>query len=497
MKYFNSLTGRIEETEDKQYSPIFIDRAMTNDPQPVYTMADQQKINMQNAKDFELSGWQNGQIGSMGQQSLKMPTQGFEQYEQQPQADGQSINQGIGQSELVGASGLLQKEPGVLPSQIASAMGAGGFGTMMSGLKNEMLAGQQEAKLKGEYYKELQDNALKVDAEYKERMAQMQAKTNELMNNITQTQAEISKQAEINPNRWWQSKSSGEQVGAAIAVALGGIGAAMQGTNKNLALERIDQAIERDIMAQESGIRAKKDSLAAQGSLLGLYNQQIGNMDAAKALAKADLYKIAELKLNQQFNGLNGPAQQRAKAQYQQALGQLQVQQQAYTQKAMTTYLEKAQNQQILEGKPIRNPLALPEDKQKNVVKVGNEYFLATGNQAKTTLEEKLPAIMSYQQKGREVLNLIGQGGTKTLNRDEIAKIRTTLADMATSYSRMKGLGSYDDGTARLVESIQGDPTSLFSLSSTDKAKIQRAIEATEIDKQNLLKQNVFGYKGF
>jgi len=509
MKYFNSLTNQIEEVPDRIQSeePIFnMPSALKGgEPTPMYTIKENMLRPKLNNNDVELGMYERGPaIDAFGniipqQKPLVMPTQGFDEQSQQvqTQADGQTVNQNVDRSQLVGQSPTFyQNATQVMPSQLARSMGGSGFGTFAQGIKNEMLAGQDQAKMQADYYKGLEQNALKIDNDYKNQIAQMEQKKNEQIQKIENATAEIQKQAEINPNRFFQNLSTGQKIQAGIAVALSGLGAALQGSNRNMALERIDDAINKDIMAQETGLKAKKDSLAASQSLLGTYSNQLGDVNAAKDLAKRDMYKIAEIKLQQQFNGLNGPVQTKLMGQYQQQLGQLQLKQQEYNQAAMSKLVSQVQTQQVLSGQGVQNPFSLPEEMRKNLVKVGDKYMVATSGGTQKDIEEKLPAMNNVQDKARQVLNLIESGGTKTLNREKMATIGTIMGDMGTSYSRMKGLGSYDEGTAKLITKIQGDPTSITSLPSSDKAKLKSLINLVETDKQNLLKQGTIGYKG-
>lgn len=58
----------------------------------------------------------------------------------------------------------------------------------------------------------------------------------------------------IDPNRFWANKSTGSKISAAIGVLLSGIGAGLQGTTKNMAMEVIDKQINNDIEAQKAEI---------------------------------------------------------------------------------------------------------------------------------------------------------------------------------------------------------------------------------------------------
>jgi hypothetical protein len=93
------------------------------------------------------------------------------------------------------------------------------------------------------------------------------------------------KNAKIDPNHFWQDKSTGQKIMAVVGMALGAGGAAATGS-PNFALQTIQGAVDRDIDAQ-------KANLGKLQSLYGYHIQQ-GNDDlAANRLARADALDIA------------------------------------------------------------------------------------------------------------------------------------------------------------------------------------------------------------
>ena len=60
------------------------------------------------------------------------------------------------------------------------------------------------------------------------------------------------------PDRFWKERGTGARIAAGIAVALGAFGSALTGS-RNTAFDLINQAIERDLDAQEADYRVKRD----------------------------------------------------------------------------------------------------------------------------------------------------------------------------------------------------------------------------------------------
>lgn len=95
----------------------------------------------------------------------------------------------------------------------------------------------------------------------------------------------------INPDQYWQNKSTPQKIMASIAMLISGAGAGVSG-KENLAIKTIDKAIEDDINAQK----------ASQDKNLNLYklNQNAMKNDMEATLAtKNQMYTALKYKINQ------------------------------------------------------------------------------------------------------------------------------------------------------------------------------------------------------
>lgn len=91
-------------------------------------------------------------------------------------------------------------------------------------------------------------------------------------------------------------RSTGQKIGGSIAMALGGIGDALQrmGGVQNVAShvqEIIDASIDRDLEEQMQALDSKKDAARAKWSEYGLAREQVGDAETAKQMALAALDK--------------------------------------------------------------------------------------------------------------------------------------------------------------------------------------------------------------
>jgi len=101
--------------------------------------------------------------------------------------------------------------------------------------------------------------------------------------------------ARLDPSRWFRDQGAGGTIGAAIAIALGGLGQALGGTDRNLALEEINHAIDRDMEAQQSEIDAGRAAADLAGNALSITRQEYGDRDAAREAARAAMLRQVAL----------------------------------------------------------------------------------------------------------------------------------------------------------------------------------------------------------
>lgn len=108
--------------------------------------------------------------------------------------------------------------------------------------------------------------------------------------------------SQVDPNRYWNSKSTGSKILSAIGLALSGLGAGANG--KNLALDHIQKSIDNDIDAQKNDM-SKKATLwkmnrermtSDEQATLATQNQYLTGVQAKIAMAGAQTQN-AEAKL--------------------------------------------------------------------------------------------------------------------------------------------------------------------------------------------------------
>jgi hypothetical protein len=120
------------------------------------------------------------------------------------------------------------------------------------------------------------------------------------MNKIRGAMQEL-EAAPIDPGRLFKhpdgSRDYAKTIGAAISIALSGLGEALQGRGGNPALAIIERGIERDIQTQKDWLSRKRAGVGLQMNMLGQMRQQFANERQAETATRLLMLKSFDLKL--------------------------------------------------------------------------------------------------------------------------------------------------------------------------------------------------------
>lgn len=167
---------------------------------------------------------------------------------------------------------------------------------------NENLAKQQATN-----YGALAENAKNIGTEVQKINAHFDPIETKLRQTNDTLFTEV-QNAKVNPNRYFSEMSTGNKILAAISVGLAGLGQGLQGPGaKNMAMEVINKAIDRDVEAQRLEL-GKKQTLFSENL------RQLGDIHAAKAATTAQLLTIAQSKA-QMISAQSGSAETQARMQ--------------------------------------------------------------------------------------------------------------------------------------------------------------------------------------
>lgn len=155
----------------------------------------------------------------------------------------------------------------------------------VGGVYAEASAQQKQNLLMAEQYKKDQEEQQKYFATQQEKMNQYQQQYDQMSKSVAS--------GEIDPSHYWHEKSTGQKIGLAISMILGGIGAGLS-HGPNQAMEVINKNIENDIESQKQNLGNKRSllsqNLQAQGNLLAATNATRLQMSA---MAQGRLLQLA------------------------------------------------------------------------------------------------------------------------------------------------------------------------------------------------------------
>lgn len=102
----------------------------------------------------------------------------------------------------------------------------------------------------------------------------------------------------IDPDHFWQNSSTGQKVGLGISLFLGAFGGAQNG-GENKVVGIINDAINRDIKAQQINISNAQSGVNAKANVLSHMRAQFGDERAAEAAAKVAALDKVDMQLKQ------------------------------------------------------------------------------------------------------------------------------------------------------------------------------------------------------
>jgi len=273
---------------------------------------------------------------------------------------------------------------------------------------------------------------------------------------------------EIDPNRVWGNKNTGQRIGTAIGLLLGGLGAGLAG-GENQALAMLNKEIDRDIDAQKANMDKNK-------GLISILNQKLGNVDAATNMARAIALEGAASQLKMAEARAKDPI---AKARAQQAIGALM----AEKEKAMKPVIVASQIQQLkqaaranpaqaeaaLNAMEMVDPKAAESMRQLHVPGMG----FANSNEGAKTVREMQGMVNSAKGGIQELLNMTDKPG-KSLSLQQRAKAETiSQALVGALRLPITGPGAMSDQERAMLERLVANPTAIFSLDSNNRTRLK------------------------
>jgi len=335
------------------------------------------------------------------------------------------------------------------------------------------------------------DEAQKTAAAYDTKVADVRKERETAyeshLKNLDLAQKDMEAKAVINPNRYWESRNTGQKISAIIGLVLGGLGGGMQGTGKNAALEVLNKAIDNDIDAQKSAFENAKGVVGEKKSAYASAMAELGNKELALLAAKSSALGITELKLKQ-VAAQAGSAEAEAKAKL--ALGQI-AEEKAKVNATLQQGVQGLAAARQAVSKGVEDPSLLPKELRERMVRMPDGLYRPAINDAgaKVVNEQAMGAkkITSILLKMKELAD------PTVLPTVRKAKLEGLVSEYTALKKNEMMLGVMSDSDKELVERTIGNPGGLLAANS--KALIDQAMSNVRFNLDATYETYVPGYK--
>lgn len=267
---------------------------------------------------------------------------------------------------------------GNLGAPSATGLGSPGLGVNSSGAPTvgglQGLERQQGAALQAEGDARAKQNDQVADLEQmanwsRENSAKVYNEKRQTLEQQNDNLAQEIAGGTIDPNRLWNTATTGSKVASILGVILGGIGAGLQHSTTNMAWEALQKNIDRDIQSQ-------RDDLGKKQTLFSDNLRRLGSIDAAEAATRVQTNAIVQGNMAKIAAQTNNPILQ---AQIQQKIVEMKMKDIPLKDALAREQAQKASQQQLktmLQGKDLSNmdpaslvPLIVPQHMQNEVLK--------------------------------------------------------------------------------------------------------------------------------
>lgn len=206
---------------------------------------------------------------------------------------------------------------------------AAGMALQQAGINSAAKAGHEAAAAEHAFQKSAEALQLEDVAKQQDLKVKFDLDYQEKMDGLEQSMKDMKDLAgeKVIPGAVLARQDTSSSLMTGLAVALGGIGGALQGTNKNIGLDMINKAIDRDVAAQEFNLNYKfkvgAADVANQTSLLAKMREKFGDDKSALAATKLTMLDAVQRKMNAELTKQGGSRDTAVTAQQQMASGAL------------------------------------------------------------------------------------------------------------------------------------------------------------------------------
>jgi hypothetical protein len=395
------------------------------------------------------------------------------------------------------ASVAVPQAPGTVPSEIPaqppidtqSIMNPFGNSDAlaMKGISDAQKAGVEKAVVEHSFFQKKAD----VEQEALDKQQKLQEafdfKYQEKMDDYTQSIKDFKALAgdKVIPGAILARQDTTGSIMTGLAVALGGIGGALQGTNTNVGLEMINKAIDRDVAAQQFNMDYKykiaKTNIDDQSSMLSKMKEKFGDDKSAILATKLGMLSMVEDQMNSQLTKQGGAVETAVGAQAATAKAVIMKQKEMYSlqlKAAQAQQFEQSQMTQNLKGSrknwsdlEIQAYEKLTGDKT-----VRDRLVPGWGTASNKNLAEEFSKANNELQSGLDGISRI-KSLTNGFNKvTDLATRRKLEVERQALVGNLRlpftGPGILNEGERKMLESLIGDPSKIMSLSKLEAASL-------------------------
>jgi hypothetical protein len=293
------------------------------------------------------------------------------------------------------------------------------------------------------------------------------------------------------PKGIFEGKSTGQSILGAIAIGLGGIGAAFQGPGSvnqalNIIQKRLDQENEGRKEAYKTKLVGKQNLANEAGKTADLAGQQEARDITAINNKKIMQLEAVSAKVNQLSSQYNSDTMKQRASLFNEGLnrqiGSLKIEnaKQQYSMEMMRQ-LGGMDLEKFEKLSPAQQQM-VPEEMRKTFAEQRERYVpgygLASNKEVANEFNKARPQLEQVVQGGHRLLELMTPGAK--FNLEDRAKIQTMAGLLMGPMREQMGFKTLTEGDQKLLERVMGDPTAIMSLNSLQKTRMQTIINETQ-----------------
>jgi hypothetical protein len=380
---------------------------------------------------------------------------------------------------------------------------AAGFNVQQSGIQDTMDAGKKMAVAENTFATESKRLNDLMAIDMKAKQDKFEFEFQDKMDDLDKSMKDFRALAgdKIIPGAFLARQDTQGSIMTGLAVALGGIGGALQGTNKNIGLEMIEKAIDKDIAAQQFNAdykyKVSKAGIDDQNTLLSKMREKFSDDKSAILASKAVLLASAQDQMNMTLTKQGGARDLAVQGQGKMALGQLAekraniemqlkaAQQEAQMKKDISANLSGSRKKwgdlEIQAYEKLTGDKSIRDRMVPNWGPATNKSLAEDFTKANTEIESGLQSISRI----KELTNGFNKI-TDFATRRKLEAVQTALVgNLRLPYT---GPGILTDSEKAVLLNIIGNPAKLLSLSSVEAAGLSEVERKLRVDQKNRAK---------